>query len=131
MSRLYDDAYQINHTLPDGTVVPMTVQRVNYSPMTKWEAQPVGERTTPYRRWGRTRKEAVSRAAIAMQCAQQGTRVEWRDENGDMRHGVVAGTTGLANHALVFSRDDQHNITRTTLHTDSIIAAYAPQEVDA
>ena len=61
------------HTCTDGTRVMLRVQRVDYSPMNRWEAEPVrgnDERwPSSYRRTGRTREKALAAAGEA-----------WREE---------------------------------------------------
>lgn len=57
------------HTCTDGTKVMLRVQRVDYSPMNRWEAEPVRGAGEPYtsraRRTGRTREDALAAAAEA------------------------------------------------------------------
>jgi hypothetical protein len=57
------------HTCADGTKVMLFVQRVDYSPETRWEAEPVrgdDERQTyAFRRWGCTREAALAAAGEA------------------------------------------------------------------
>lgn len=58
------------HTFTDGTRLLMFVQRVDYSPSHKWEAEPVRggndqPYTSPSRRTARTRGDAMAAAAAA------------------------------------------------------------------
>jgi len=57
------------HTCSDGTKVMLFVQRVDYSPMNRWEAEPVRGNAEPHtscaRRTGRTREDALEAAAEA------------------------------------------------------------------
>ena len=57
------------HTCSDGTRVMLFVQRVDYSPMNRWEAEPVRGNDQPwpssFRRTGRTREEALAAAGEA------------------------------------------------------------------
>ena len=56
-------------TCTDGTKVMLFVQRVDYSPMNRWEAVPVGGNDAPwpssFRRTGRTREDALAAAGEA------------------------------------------------------------------
>jgi len=58
------------HQFRDGLGVMLYVQRVDYSPTTRWEAQPAVNGYSQ-RRWGRTRQEAIDAAAAAWLGAQQ------------------------------------------------------------
>lgn len=57
------------HTCTDGTRVMLRVQRVDYSPSNRWEAEPVRGNDEPWpsqaRRTGRTREAALAAAAEA------------------------------------------------------------------
>lgn len=57
------------HTCTDGTRVLLRVQRVDYSPMNRWEAEPVRGGAEPWpsvaRRTGRTRADALAASAEA------------------------------------------------------------------
>lgn len=57
------------HTCSDGTKVMLFVQRVDYSPANRWEAEPVRGNAEPYtsraRRTGRTREAALAAAGEA------------------------------------------------------------------
>lgn len=57
------------HTCSDGSRVLMFVQRVDYSPENRWEAEPVRGNAAPWpsqaRRTGRTRGDAMAAAAEA------------------------------------------------------------------
>jgi hypothetical protein len=53
------------HRYDDGTYVLVFLERVNYSPMTKWEATPSGEGGYGCRRFGRTRAAALAAALDA------------------------------------------------------------------
>lgn len=57
------------HTCTDGTKVMLFVQRVDYSPESRWEAEPVRGNDEPWpsraRRTGRTREAALAAAGEA------------------------------------------------------------------
>ncbi len=53
------------HRFDNGMAVLVWIERVNYSPATKWEATPAGEGGYGCRRFGRTRAEALAAALDA------------------------------------------------------------------
>lgn len=56
-----------------------------------------------------------------------GTWVEWHDDEGVPRHGVVHGITELAGHIQVFYRRDDGQITRTNISVSAVDKSYAPE----
>lgn len=56
-----------------------------------------------------------------------GTRVEFRDEDGTLRHGVVDGITGLVGHIRVGYRKDNGQITRVSIPESAVVKAYPPE----
>jgi hypothetical protein len=68
---------------------------------------------------------------MSAQKYEQGTRVEWTDDDDQQQHGVVNGVTGLHGHLRVLYRRSDYSITRTTIPASAVTAAYPPQEAQA
>lgn len=55
-----------------------------------------------------------------------GTRVEFRDEDGVLRHGVVHGITGLVGHIRVFYKRDDGEMTGVSIPESAVKRSYTP-----